>query len=148
MIISAHYHINELIPETGSCHIFLMDAVSLGNNLLVVSVSVCSPVSLGFIWSTSQSERSKEKRGGRLALLGNFKMYLFLAEGTILALFEPCKHTYMHTCTHTHGSVHFWKHTLIFLSFRTALLGYRPLSQSFFSLWDWFNPMSHNNIFI
>lgn len=107
MITSAHYHINELIPETGSCRIFLIDVVSLGNNLLVISVSVCSPVSCGIYLKYFTVRKKQRKRGGRLALLGNFKMYSFLAEGTILALFEPCKHTYMHTCTHTHGSVHF-----------------------------------------
>lgn len=64
MIISDHHHINELMPETGSCHVFLIGVVIWGAVFLGL-VCFFPQCHMGFVWSTSQSERKKGKREGR-----------------------------------------------------------------------------------
>lgn len=66
MIINDRCHINELIPETSSGHIFLTDVVSLGNSLPVVGMSVFSTGSHG-IYLKYFTVRNKEKKEGREA---------------------------------------------------------------------------------
>ena len=73
----------------------------------------------------SQKETKERGKEGRLAVLETLKWICFWLRELYWSYLSLA--TLIHTNMHTHRSVAFWKHSPIFISFRTALLGSRCL---------------------